>query len=284
VPDPDGKGLLVLLVDAAKKKVEVVHLVGDAVVGRLGRFAEKPAETDDTLGAGARAIALDKDGNLWVTTNAWGATSVFQHGDDGAPFEASVVGPKGALKKFSLEGRLLGTVSLLEAPMDMALATADGTPVVLVSYRSVSEYHGAQVREGTMIVRTADAQRIGEIKASAGSIAVDGAGRLWIADVAGHVVCTDLRGKKAFDVAGSPAPAVMDARLPAASPLPVVVRSDGKGGVWVLFTLGRKLAALDARGMPAGDARPVADPAGAIFRMAVTPQGPIAIGDKGLWK
>ena len=283
-PDAAGKELVALLVDAKKNRTEIVRLAEGGIARRFGRFSEKPGESDDTLGAGARAVAVDKAGNVWVTTNAWGATSVFKRGADGAPFEESVIGAKGALKKFSPDGRLLGAVSLLEAPMDLALAEADGTPVALVSYRNVSEYHGAQVREGIMMVRVADAARIGEIKAPAGSLAIDASGRVWIADVAGHVACYDLRGRKQFDVAGSAAPAVPDAKLPASSPLPAVVRADGKGTVWVLLTLGRKLASFDSKGAAQGDGRPVPETAGALFRLAATRAGPLAVGDEACWR
>lgn len=108
--------------------------------------------------------------------------------------------------------------------------------------------------------------------------------RVWIADVAGHVACYDLRGRKQFDVAGSAAPAVPDAKLPASSPLPAVVRADGKGTVWALLTLGRKLASFDSKGAAQGDARPVPETAGALFRLAATPAGPLAVGDKACWR
>ena len=283
-PDGSGKGLVALLVDAGKNRTQVVQMTGGGIARRFGRFSEKPGEGDDTLGGGARAVAVDKTGNVWVATDAWGARSVFKRGADGAPFEESVVGAKGALKKFSPDGRLLGAVSLLEAPMDLSLAEADGTLVVLISYRNVSEYHGAQVREGIMMVRVSDAARIGEIKAPAGSVSIDESGRVWVADVAGHIACYDLRGRKLLDAAGSAAPAVPDAKLPASSPLPAVVRADGKGTVWVLLTLARKLIALDAKGVPQGGARPVPESAGALYRLAPTPAGPIAVGDKACWR
>ena len=77
-----------------------------------------------TLGAAARAVAVDKDGNIWVTTNTWGATSVFKRGADGAPFEESVISDKGALKKFKADGNLIGAISLLDAPTDLVLGEA----------------------------------------------------------------------------------------------------------------------------------------------------------------
>ena len=283
-PDGTGKGLFALVVDAARKRSEVALLAEGRVVRRFGRFAEKPEESGDTLGLAARAIAVDNDGNLWVATNAWGQTTAFQRGADGAPFETGVVGHKGALKKFAPDGKLLGSVPLLDAPMDLAPALADGVPVLLATYRNVSEYHGAQVREGTMIVRTADATRIGEIKAPAGSACVDEAGRVWTADVAGHVACYTVGGRKLLDVAASPAVAVADASLPASSPLPAVVRCDGKGTAWVLLTLARKLVAVDAKGTLVGEAKAVPEAAGGLWRLALTPAGPMAVGDKGLWR
>jgi hypothetical protein len=231
----------------------------------------------------ARGVAVDPEGNIWVTTNAWGQTTVFKRNQDNAPYEESIIGDKGALKKFAPDGRLLGALSLLDAPTDLALGAADGVAITLVPFRSVSEYHGAQVREGVMLVRTADVKRIGELKIPAGTISIDEAGRVWAADVAGHVACYSIRGTKQFDVAASPAPAVPDARLPASSPAPVVVRADGKGTVWALFTLGRKLVALDVSGAAKGEAKGISDDAGAIYRCAITPSGPMAISDKKLW-
>ena len=72
--------------------------------------------------------------------------------------------------------------------------------------------------------------------------------------------------------------------LPAGSPVPAIVRGDGKDGVWVLYTLARELVALDAKGTPRGPATPVPPAAGALFRLAVTPAGPVAVGDQGLWR
>jgi len=175
-------------------------------------------------------------------------------------------------------------VSLLDAPIDLALAEADGVPILLVAYRSVSEYHGAQVREGIMLVRIADAAWIGEIKTPGGSICVDEAGRIWVADLAGHVACYTHKGRKLLDVAASPAAAVPDARLPVGSAAPVVLRSDGKGTVYALFTLGRKLLAFDAAGAPRGDGKPIPESAGSLYRLAITPSGPLAIADKALWR
>jgi len=279
-----GTELFALLVDPAKKRVEVARLGEGRILRRLGRFAEKPEEGNDTLGADARAIAVDGEGNVWVATNAWGQTTAFQRGADGAPFETSVVGAKGALKRFSPEGKLLGSVSLLDAPTDLAVGSADGVPVVLASYRNVSEYHGAQVREGVMVVRVSDAARLAEIKAPAGSVCLDEAGRVWTADVAGHVACFDVRGRKLFDVAATPAPAVPDAKLPPSSPLPAIVRSDGKGTVWALFPLTRKLVALDAKGAAQGDPKAIPEAAGDLWRLGATQAGPVAIGSKALWQ
>ena len=62
----------------------------------------------------------------------------------GPPIEESVLGAKGALKKFSPAGKLLGSISMLDAPMDLQAVTADGQPVILASYRHVSSYYGAR--------------------------------------------------------------------------------------------------------------------------------------------
>lgn len=280
--EADGKGFAALIVDPGKRRVEIVRLGPGGVVKRWGRFAEKPSESDDTLGLGARAVAVDGEGNIWVATNAWGQTSVFKLNQDNAPYEESVLGEKGALKKFAPDGRFLGAVPALDAPMDLALALADGKPVLLASYRNVSAYHGAMVREGALVVSVAEARRVGELKISAGSLAVDGQGRLWTADVAGHVACYSHKGQKLFDVASSPPPAVKDARLPQGSPLPAVVRA-AKGGLAVLFTLQRKLTFLDEKGAPPGDARPVPETAGAPVRLIESGPGPWALCEKELW-
>jgi hypothetical protein len=284
VSDAAGKGLVALLVDRARKRTEIASLGAKGAVRRFGRYADKPGESDDTLGAGARAVAVDPAGNVWVATDAWGPTSVFRRGPDGSPLEESVLGVKGALKKFSPEGKLLGTVSLLDAPMDLALARADGAGVILATYRSVSEYHGAQVREGIMMVQISSVARIGEIKAPAGSVSVDTMGRIWAADVAGHISCHDIRGRKLFDVAASPAPAVLDAKLPAGSSLPVIVRAGGEGGVWALFTLAKNVVFLDAKGEARGNAKPVDEAAGTLLQLSVAADGPLVIAEKVLWR
>jgi hypothetical protein len=101
----DGKGLVALIVERPRNRVEIVRLGAGGIVRRWGRFAEKPAETDETLGLNSRALAVDKDGNIWATTNAWGQTSVFKLNQDNAPYEESVLGEKGAVKKFAPDGR-----------------------------------------------------------------------------------------------------------------------------------------------------------------------------------
>jgi hypothetical protein len=249
----DGKeGLVALLVDAGKKRGEIVRLNAQGVVRRIGRYADQPGENDDTLGAGARALLVDKEGNIWVTTSAWGQTSAYRTNQDGSPFEESVTGAKGAVKKFSPEGKLLGAVSLLDAPTDLVFAEVNGKPVALVSYRNVSSYHGAQVREGCMLVSVDAVRRVGEIKVPGGTVAVDGDGRLWNADVAGHIACFDLRGKKLFDVKESPTAAVPDAVLPVNSPAPVIVRAGNRDTMSALFTLTRKIASYDKSGAALG--------------------------------
>jgi hypothetical protein len=279
-----GKELVALLANPAKRRAEIVRLAGGRVAKRFAGFAEQPGESDDKLGAGARAVAVDADGNIWAATNAWGKTSVFKTNQDGSPFEESVVGEKGAAKKFSPDGKLLGAVPLLAPPMDLAIAKADDAPVVLATFRQVTSYHGAQVREGTMLIRAADAVRIGEVKAPAGAVCVDTAGRIWIADVAGHVACYDIKGRKLLDVAASAPPAVPDASLPAGSPLPVVLRAGGEGNVWALHTLARKLVVVTPAGEVSKDESKVPDSAGALHRFLVTAAGPVVVGASELWR
>ena len=201
---------------------------------------------------------------------------------DGAPSEEAVIAAKGALKKFSPEGKLLDSIGLLSAPTDLALVSADGVPVVLCSYRHVSTYHGTQVREGLLVVGVADGKRVNEIKVPAGSVAVDSTGRIWTADVAGHVACADVRGHKLFDVKNSPPAAVLEAVLPASSPLPAVVRPAAGGGVWVLSTLKRSVAVVSADGVSVGQEVPGS--AGALYRMSAEQNGVVVVGEKTLWK
>lgn len=280
--DGDGKGLVALVMDPAKKRVEIVRLRAGGIVRRFGHFSDQPGETDPALGIGARAIAVDASGNIWVTTNAWGKTSVLVINQDGAPSEEAVIGAKGALKKFSPDGAPLGSISLLSAPTDLALASADGAPVILCSYRHVSTYHGTQVREGVLVAGIGDCKRLSEIKVPAGSVAVDSAGRIWTADVAGHVACSDAHGHKLFDVKNSPPPAVLDAVLPTSSPLPAVVRPAAAGGVWVLSTLKRSLASATAD--EDSSPREVPASAGELYRMTSDRDGVVIVGEKVLWK
>jgi hypothetical protein len=281
-----GKGLIALLVDSAKGRTEIVRLGPSGVVKRFGEFSEKPTADDSKLGSDARAIVVDTAGNIWVATNAWGKTSVFRINQDGSPYEEAVIAAKGAVKKFSPTGDLLGTISLLAAPTDLTLAKADGAPVVLASYRQVSAYHGAQVREGVMLIALADVKRLGEIKISGGSVAVDLRGRLWSADVAGHVACYDTRGRKQFDDKETAAPAVPDAVLPANSPLPVVLRPTADGGVWLLSALRRTLGKASGNGTAGEitDLQTIPPSAGPLWRLAGTSATPVVVGETSLWQ
>jgi hypothetical protein len=282
-PEPDGKGLVALVVEAAKKRVEIVRLGPGGVVKRWGRCADKPAETDDTLGIGARALAVDGEGNIWAATNAWGQTSVFKLNQDNSPYEESVVGEKGAVKKFAPDGRLLGAFGTLDAPTDLVVALANDKPVLLAPYRNVSAYHGAMVREGVLVVDVAQARRAGEIKIPAASLALDGQGRLWSGDVAGHVACYSHKGQKLLDVTSSPPPAVKDARLPAGSPVPAAVRATGADSIAVLYTLQRKLAVLDATGQPKGGAIAIPEATGAAIRLLARAPKSAVLGEKTIW-
>ncbi len=243
---PCAGGIAVLVIDATTRRAEVLILADGAVVSRFGRFADQPGEGDDTIGGGARALAVDADGSIWIGTDAWGPTSVFRLNQDNAPYEEASIGVKGALKKFSRDGRLLAAVGLLAPPSDVVLARADGLPVVLAPYRHVSSYHGAQVREGVLIARRDDARRVAELKVPAGSLAIDGEGRLWTADIAGHVRVSTLRGRRIADAAATPAQAVPDATLANDGPLPGVIRMGADGRPRLLQPLARRLLVLAA--------------------------------------
>ncbi len=278
---PDGKSLVTLLVEPDKNRVQVAVLNAAGAVRRFGEFSDKPSETDPRLGSSARALAVDRTGNIWVTTNAWGKTSVFRLNQDGSPYEEGVIAGKGALKKFSLDGQFLGAIALLDAPMDLALAEADGVPVILASYRHVTAYHGTQVREGIMVVKISDVQRIAELKLPAGSIAVDGKGRLFSADVAGHIACFDTHGTKQFDVAGSAAIAVPEATLAAGNPLPVILRPGPGGSIWALGTLHRSLSQLS--GEQLSPASTIPESPGALWTISGPPDQPQVVGAAALW-
>ncbi len=279
---PDGKSLVALIVDAPHNRVQLVMVTAAGVGRRFGEFSDKPSETDGRLGSASSAIALDRQGNIWTATNAWGKTSVFRLNQDGSPYEEGVIGDKGALKKFSLEGTLLGAISLLDVPMDLCLADADGVPVVLAAYRHVTAYHGTQVREGILAVRASDAQRMAELKMPAGSVAVDDAGRIWSADVAGHIACFDARGRKLFDVTGSAAPAVPEATLAAGQSLPVIVRRGPGGSVWALATLRRSLQSVKAdQTLSAAQAIPAE--VGTIHAFTGPVDQPVVVGENSLW-
>ena len=191
--DLGGKGLVALLVDAAKKRTEIVRLSESGVVKRFGRFAEQPPERRQPRGrrAGGRS---EPPGQHLGGHRAWGPASVFRLNQDGSPFEESVIGAKGALEKSSGPTASSSARSACSTrTMDLALAEADATPVVLASYRNVSQYHGVRFREGIMLV--AAATQCGSATQDARrSVCVDSAGRVWIADVAGHVACYSLKG------------------------------------------------------------------------------------------
>jgi hypothetical protein len=279
--DSDGKGLVALLVDTVKPRVEIIHLAAGGAIRRFGKYSDKPLEEDASLGTGARAIAVDPSGNVWVATNAWGKVSVLRINQDGAPYEEAVVGAKGALKKFSAQGNLLGSIGILTPPADLKLALADGVPVILAPYRHVSTYHDSQLREGVMVIGLSDVKRLAEIKMPGSSIALDKAGRLWSADVAGHVACFDAHGHKLFDVAGTPAPAVIEAALPANSPPPVVL-CPAPDGVYALSTLKRTIAIIAGPGVPVSQNIP-AD-VGSLWRIIADQDGGIVLGEKSIWK
>jgi hypothetical protein len=279
-----GRELVALLVNGKANKVEVVRLNENGVVHRFGNVSVKPGEADDSLGLEARSLAVDNDGNIWVATDAWGQTSVFLAGPDGQPSEQTVDGRKGAVKKYAPDGRLLGVVSMLQAPMALKTAEANGKPVVLVSYRHVSSYHGAQVREGVVAISVAEIKRVGEIKVPAGSLDVDGDGHIWVGDVAGHVSCHTHEGSKILDLAGSPEAAVPDSQLPSGSPLPAAVRCDGEATVWVLYTLQKELVGAKTDGTDQTSGQRVPDDAGVLHQLKMIGQSPVAVGEAGCWK
>jgi hypothetical protein len=277
----DGKALVALIVDSAKNRVEIARLAPGGAIRRFGQFSDKPGEDDPKLGLDTRSICIDSSGNIWVTTNAWGKTSVLGINQDGAPFEEAVIGAKGALKKFSPEGNLLASIGVLSPPTDLAIADADGLPIILCAYRQVSTYHGTQVREGLLVVAAESGKRVSELKVPAGSVAIDSAGRIWTADVAGHASCFEATGRKLFDVKNSPPPAVLDAVLPQSSPLPSVLRPSPAGGVYILSTLKRKLAT--ATSDQAAEGHDVPASIGGMYRFTSDGKRATIVGTGGMW-
>ncbi len=282
---PDAQTVAALLVDPAANRVQIVRIAADGTVRRFGRTAEKPGESNDELGRSTRAVAIDGQGRVWVATTVWGNVSRYVAGPDGQPSEQSVPGYKGAVKVFDAGGACVAALALLDTPTDLVPVLADGRAGMMAPYRNVSAYHGAMVREGALLFDAAAATRAGEIKLPAGSVAPDGSGGLWAADVAGHLTRHTARGKRLSSLEGAPPPAVADAVLPETSPLPTRLRAGADGTLWLLRPLQRELwqvrltgdtAAIDSRrAIPESIGRPVALLTGA--------DGVRVVGDLGVW-
>ena len=75
-PAADGKGLVALVVDTKGRRSQVVRLQRNGRRPALRPISPQPAENDDTLGTDCRGLAVDREGNLWVATNAWGASTL----------------------------------------------------------------------------------------------------------------------------------------------------------------------------------------------------------------
>ncbi len=243
--DDNGECVAAALVPADGATARVIYWNAEGNARDLGRFAEKPGETDDAIGANVRAVRFDANGRLWITTAVWGMTSKFVAGPDGQPSEQACEGWKGAIKIFEPNGTFVSATSMLDAPSDIVPALADGTPVMLVPYRNVSAYHGAMVREGVAILGASTAARLGEIKTPAGSVAVDPSnGGLWASDVAGHISCHAVRGRGLAQLNDGTSAAVADAVLPATSPIPARLRTTADGAVVAIRPLRKAVEAL----------------------------------------
>ena len=171
--------------------------------------------------------------------------------------------------------------------MDLVCARGDDTPVLLATYRNVSQYHGAQVRQGVMVVRVADTMRLGAIKVPAGAVAVDGQGRIWAGDVAGHVGVYSRFGTKQLALPGSPKPAVPDAQLAKGTPLPARIRTAGKREAWALRIHSRNLVCVEAEGatgVKVARTFTVPKSTGVLKALYLTDSGPVVIGAEGIWR
>lgn len=279
--DASGRRVAAAFADAASHSAAIFFWDEEGRVRELGRYAERPGETDDSIGFGVRAVSFDPQGRIWVATPVWGMTTRFVAGPDGQPSEQACEGWKGAVKVFEPNGALAAATPLLDAPLDIAPALADGAATMLVPYRNVSEYHGAMVREGVAILDAASAARLGEVKTPSGSVAVDAAtGGLWAADVAGHISIHAARGKGLAQLNDGTQPAVAEAVLPEASLVPARLRALAGGSVAVARPMRRAVEILRFEGGAAA-AEPVATPEDVGTPITVVPaaDGMAVIGE-----
>lgn len=282
--DADGRCVAAALADPAAKTARVVRWDAGGNARDIGRFAGRPGEGDDAFGSNLRAVRFDARGRLWIATAAWGMTSRFVAGPDGQPSEQAGEGWKGAVKVYGPDGALAAATPLLDAPLDLVPALADGRAVVLVPYRNVSAYHGAMVREGVAILDADTAARLGEVKTPAGSVAVEpSTGGLWASDVAGHISCHAVRGRGLAQLNDGTAAAVADAVLPEASPVPARLRTAADGGVVAVRPMRRAVERLRfADGAASAGAIAFEDALGTPVTVLPAHDGLVLVGTRGV--
>ncbi len=277
--DAQKAELLCLIVDPARKRSEVVRVGASKVLGHFGAGSEKPGENDGTLGLMARAISIDPDGGIWVATDAWGPTSQYHRNQDGQPYEEIAPGRKGAIKHFTAKGLFVDAIPLLDIPLALASGMAGKDHLLLASYRNVSAYHGAQVREGVVLINTATGKKAGEIKVSGGSLAV-GSSHLWISDVAGRTSSRSLSGHLDFAVEGARPAAPLELKPIAEEPMPVLLALGSDGGCWFVERKERRLSRWDAHGKP-GESTSLPKTLGDIVSVKPSARGVLLIGTRG---
>ena len=144
----------------------------------------------------------------------------------------------------------------------------------------MSAYHGAQGREGIVLIKTATGQKAGEIKVSGGSVAV-GSSKLWIADVAGRAANHRLTGRLEFAVENARPAAPLEQKANTDEPMPLLLANAADGGCWFIERKPRRLGRWDAAGQPAGTS-PLPESLGEIVGVKQTTAGLLLIGTRGV--
>jgi hypothetical protein len=277
--DEKAKELVCLIVDPARKRAEVIRVGAAKIISRFGKASEMPGEKDGTLGLLARALGLDPQGGVWVATDVWGSTSQFRLNQDGQPFEEIAPGRKGAIKHFNNKGAFVDAIPLLDVPLALSPGYAAKRHLLLASYRNVSAYHGAQVREGIVLIDTAGGKKAGEIKVPGGGLAA-ASSHLWIADIAGRVTNYAVGGRLDFAIDGARSAAPLELKPNLEEAMPVLLAEGPDGGCWLVDRKERRLARLDVHGKQL-ESISLKDDLGDIVALKPAATGVLLVGTKG---